>query len=75
MNDKLSHCNDLMDLMRNDVTEQHTLRLEAMITILIGVEVFDSFDLFRLNDVIVPQHEMLPKMVLERIYPEKSFRF
>ncbi|PIK51647.1 putative required for meiotic nuclear division protein 1-like [Apostichopus japonicus] len=39
MNDKLSHCNDLMDLMRNDVTEQHTLRLEAMITILIGVEI------------------------------------
>lgn len=39
MNEKLKHCHELMDLMRNDVTEQHTLRLEAMITILIGVEI------------------------------------
>lgn len=39
MNEKLQHCMELTDLMRNHLTEKRTLRLEGMIVILITIEV------------------------------------
>ncbi|XP_010137735.1 PREDICTED: required for meiotic nuclear division protein 1 homolog [Buceros rhinoceros silvestris] len=45
MNEKLQHCMDLTDLMRNHLNEKHTLRLEWMIVILITIEVL--FELAR----------------------------
>lgn len=39
MNEKLQHCMDLTDLMRNHLNEKHALRLEWMIVILITIEV------------------------------------
>ncbi|KAM6208183.1 required for meiotic nuclear division protein 1 homolog isoform 3-T5 [Sarcoramphus papa] len=45
MNEKLQHCMELTDLMRNHLNEKHTLRLEWMIVILITIEVL--FELAR----------------------------
>ncbi|XP_040454214.1 required for meiotic nuclear division protein 1 homolog isoform X2 [Falco naumanni] len=45
MNEKLQHCMDLTDLMRNHLNEKHALRLEWMIVILITIEVL--FELAR----------------------------
>ncbi|XP_051471763.1 required for meiotic nuclear division protein 1 homolog isoform X1 [Apus apus] len=45
MNEKLQHCMDLTDLMRNHLNEKHTLRLEWMIVILITIEVCGLFPL------------------------------
>uniref|UniRef100_A0A8D0GF91 Required for meiotic nuclear division 1 homolog n=1 Tax=Sphenodon punctatus TaxID=8508 RepID=A0A8D0GF91_SPHPU len=39
MNEKLQHCTELTDLMRNHLSEKHALRLEWMIIILITIEV------------------------------------
>lgn len=39
MNEKLQHCMELTDLMRNHLNEKHALRLEWMIVILITIEV------------------------------------
>ncbi|XP_048210253.1 required for meiotic nuclear division protein 1 homolog isoform X2 [Perognathus longimembris pacificus] len=39
MNEKLQHCMELTDLMRNHLTENRALRLEWMIVILITIEV------------------------------------
>ncbi|KAM4865876.1 required for meiotic nuclear division protein 1 homolog [Thomomys bottae] len=39
MNEKLQHCTQLTDLMRNHLTEKRALRLEWMIVILITIEV------------------------------------
>ncbi|XP_012038506.1 required for meiotic nuclear division protein 1 homolog isoform X4 [Ovis aries] len=39
MNEKLQHCMELTDLMRNHLTEKRTLRLEWMIVVLITIEV------------------------------------
>ncbi|KAM9563242.1 required for meiotic nuclear division protein 1 homolog isoform 1-T1 [Guaruba guarouba] len=46
MNEKLQHCMELTDLMRNHLNEKHTLRLEWMIVILITIEVL--FELARM---------------------------
>ncbi|NWR65436.1 RMND1 protein, partial [Bucorvus abyssinicus] len=43
MNEKLQHCMDLTDLMRNHLNEKHALRLEWMIVILITIEVGGAF--------------------------------
>ncbi|MBN3320117.1 RMND1 protein, partial [Atractosteus spatula] len=45
MNEKLQHCTELTDLMRNHLSEKHGLRLEWMIVILITIEVM--FELAR----------------------------
>ncbi|XP_062428368.1 required for meiotic nuclear division protein 1 homolog isoform X1 [Rhea pennata] len=45
MNEKLQHCMELTDLMRNHLNEKHALRLEWMIVILITIEVM--FELAR----------------------------
>ncbi|XP_036406562.1 required for meiotic nuclear division protein 1 homolog [Megalops cyprinoides] len=45
MNEKLQHCTELTDLMRNHLSEKHTLRLEWMIVVLIAIEVM--FELAR----------------------------
>lgn len=45
MNEKLQHCTELTDLMRNHLSEKHGLRLEWMIVILITIEVM--FELVR----------------------------
>ncbi|XP_052386332.1 required for meiotic nuclear division protein 1 homolog isoform X1 [Carassius gibelio] len=45
MNEKLQHCTELTDLMRNHLSEKHSLRLEWMIVILITIEVM--FELAR----------------------------
>uniref|UniRef100_A0A8C6QG11 Required for meiotic nuclear division 1 homolog n=1 Tax=Nannospalax galili TaxID=1026970 RepID=A0A8C6QG11_NANGA len=42
MNEKLQHCMELTDLMRNHLNEKRALRLEWMIVILITIEVGDS---------------------------------
>ncbi|KAM4039951.1 required for meiotic nuclear division protein 1 homolog [Anomaloglossus baeobatrachus] len=47
INEKLLHCTELTDLMRNHLNEKHGLRLEWMIVILITIEV-----LFELGRVI-----------------------
>ncbi|XP_075712150.1 required for meiotic nuclear division protein 1 homolog isoform X2 [Rhinoderma darwinii] len=47
INEKLQHCTELTDLMRNHLSEKHALRLEWMIVILITIEV-----LFELGRVI-----------------------
>ncbi|XP_044133888.1 required for meiotic nuclear division protein 1 homolog [Bufo gargarizans] len=47
INEKLQHCTELTDLMRNHLNEKHGLRLEWMIVILITIEV-----LFELGRVI-----------------------
>ncbi|XP_069454834.1 required for meiotic nuclear division protein 1 homolog isoform X4 [Ovis canadensis] len=39
MNEKLQHCMELTDLMRNHLMEKRTLRLEWMIVVLITIEV------------------------------------
>ncbi|XP_007941401.1 required for meiotic nuclear division protein 1 homolog [Orycteropus afer afer] len=39
MNEKLQHCTELTDLMRNHLTEKRALRLEWMIVVLITIEV------------------------------------
>ncbi|NXX92847.1 RMND1 protein, partial [Centropus bengalensis] len=39
INEKLQHCMELTDLMRNHLNEKHALRLEWMIVILITIEV------------------------------------
>ncbi|KAG8579745.1 hypothetical protein GDO81_011039 [Engystomops pustulosus] len=39
INEKLQHCTELTDLMRNHLNEKHALRLEWMIVILITIEV------------------------------------
>lgn len=39
MNEKLQHCMELTDVMRNHLTEKRALRLEWMIVILITIEV------------------------------------
>ncbi|XP_072499805.1 required for meiotic nuclear division protein 1 homolog isoform X1 [Notamacropus eugenii] len=46
MNEKLQHCMELTDLMRNHLNEKRALRLEWMIVILITIEVM--FELGRL---------------------------
>ncbi|NWU93448.1 RMND1 protein, partial [Upupa epops] len=43
MNEKLQHCMELTDLMRNHLNEKHALRLEWMIVILITIEVGGTF--------------------------------
>ncbi|NXN91326.1 RMND1 protein, partial [Rhinopomastus cyanomelas] len=43
MNEKLQHCMELTDLMRNHLNEKHALRLEWMIVILITIEVGGAF--------------------------------
>ncbi|KAE8613916.1 hypothetical protein XENTR_v10007916 [Xenopus tropicalis] len=45
INEKLQHCTELTDLMRNHLNEKHALRLEWMIVILITIEVM--FELAR----------------------------
>ncbi|XP_054249983.1 required for meiotic nuclear division protein 1 homolog, partial [Indicator indicator] len=45
MNEKLQHCMELTDLMRNHLNEKHALRLEWMIVVLITIEVL--FELAR----------------------------
>ncbi|KAG5265782.1 hypothetical protein AALO_G00246320 [Alosa alosa] len=45
VNEKLQHCTELTDLMRNHLSEKHSLRLEWMIVILITIEVM--FELAR----------------------------
>ncbi|XP_066536488.1 required for meiotic nuclear division protein 1 homolog [Hoplias malabaricus] len=45
VNEKLQHCTELADLMRNHLSEKHSLRLEWMIVILITIEVL--FELAR----------------------------
>ncbi|MEE6521844.1 hypothetical protein FKM82_020177 [Ascaphus truei] len=45
INEKLQHCTELTDLMRNHLSEKHGLRLEWMIVILITIEVM--FELAR----------------------------
>lgn len=45
VNEKLLHCTELTDLMRNHLSEKHSLRLEWMIVILITIEVM--FELAR----------------------------
>ncbi|KAG9268676.1 hypothetical protein AMEX_G17672 [Astyanax mexicanus] len=45
VNEKLQHCTELTDLMRNHLGEKHSLRLEWMIVILITIEVM--FELAR----------------------------
>ncbi|XP_043552437.1 required for meiotic nuclear division protein 1 homolog isoform X3 [Chiloscyllium plagiosum] len=45
INEKLQHCTELTDLMRNHLSEKHGLRLEWMIVILISIEVL--FELAR----------------------------
>lgn len=52
MNEKLQHCMDLTDLMRNHLNEKHTLRLEWMIVILITIEVSGAFFHCRTENVI-----------------------
>uniref|UniRef100_A0A3P8YU60 DUF155 domain-containing protein n=1 Tax=Esox lucius TaxID=8010 RepID=A0A3P8YU60_ESOLU len=47
VNEKLQHCTELADLMRNHLSEKHSLRLEWMIVILIAIEV-----MFELGRVI-----------------------
>ncbi|KAF7254483.1 hypothetical protein EYD10_00456 [Varanus komodoensis] len=47
INEKLQHCTELTDLMRNHLNEKHALRLEWMIVILITIEV-----LFELSRVL-----------------------
>ncbi|KPP67536.1 required for meiotic nuclear division protein 1-like [Scleropages formosus] len=47
MNEKLQHCTELTDLMRNHLSEKHGLRLEWMIVILITIEVGKSRPLTR----------------------------
>lgn len=42
MNEKLQHCMELTDLMRNHLNENRALRLEWMIVILITIEVSSS---------------------------------
>ncbi|NXY48577.1 RMND1 protein, partial [Ceuthmochares aereus] len=46
MNEKLQHCMDLTDLMRNHLNEKHALRLEWMIVILITIEVGGVFSYY-----------------------------
>ncbi|XP_041710585.1 required for meiotic nuclear division protein 1 homolog [Coregonus clupeaformis] len=46
VNEKLQHCTELTDLMRNHLSEKHSLRLEWMIVILITIEVL--FELGRM---------------------------
>uniref|UniRef100_A0A803TDM0 Required for meiotic nuclear division 1 homolog n=1 Tax=Anolis carolinensis TaxID=28377 RepID=A0A803TDM0_ANOCA len=46
VNEKLQHCTELTDLMRNHLSEKHALRLEWMIVILITIEVM--FELGRM---------------------------
>ncbi|XP_076851087.1 required for meiotic nuclear division protein 1 homolog [Brachyhypopomus gauderio] len=45
VNEKLQHCTELTDMMRNHLSEKHSLRLEWMIVILITIEVM--FELAR----------------------------
>ncbi|KAJ8409700.1 hypothetical protein AAFF_G00217590 [Aldrovandia affinis] len=45
MNEKLQHCTELADFMKNHLSEKHGLRLEWMIVILIAIEVM--FELAR----------------------------
>uniref|UniRef100_A0A8C1LPH7 Required for meiotic nuclear division 1 homolog n=1 Tax=Cyprinus carpio TaxID=7962 RepID=A0A8C1LPH7_CYPCA len=45
VNEKLQHCTELTDLMRNHLSEKHSLRLEWMIVVLIAIEVM--FELAR----------------------------
>uniref|UniRef100_A0A671SLZ8 Required for meiotic nuclear division protein 1 homolog n=1 Tax=Sinocyclocheilus anshuiensis TaxID=1608454 RepID=A0A671SLZ8_9TELE len=45
VNEKLQHCTELTDLMRNHFSEKHSLRLEWMIVVLITIEVM--FELAR----------------------------
>ncbi|XP_056333637.1 required for meiotic nuclear division protein 1 homolog isoform X1 [Danio aesculapii] len=45
VNEKLQHCTELTDLMRNHLSEKHSLRLEWMIVVLITIEVM--FELAR----------------------------
>ncbi|GCB71943.1 hypothetical protein scyTo_0008980 [Scyliorhinus torazame] len=45
INEKLQHCTELTDMMRNHLSEKHGLRLEWMIVILISIEVL--FELAR----------------------------
>ncbi|NXO71380.1 RMND1 protein, partial [Phainopepla nitens] len=47
MNEKLQHCMELTDLMRNHLNEKHALRLEWMIVILITIEVGGAFFQFK----------------------------
>ncbi|KAM3871166.1 required for meiotic nuclear division protein 1 homolog [Diretmus argenteus] len=46
VNEKLEHCTELTDLMRNHLRDEHSLRLEWMIVILITIEVL--FELGRM---------------------------
>ncbi|NWH82536.1 RMND1 protein, partial [Piaya cayana] len=46
MNEKLQHCMELTDLMRNHLNEKHALRLEWMIVILITIEVGGDFSYY-----------------------------
>ncbi|KAK7142749.1 hypothetical protein R3I94_012182 [Phoxinus phoxinus] len=45
VNEKLQHCTELTDMMRNHLSEKHSLRLEWMIVVLITIEVM--FELAR----------------------------
>ncbi|XP_057200442.1 required for meiotic nuclear division protein 1 homolog isoform X2 [Triplophysa rosa] len=45
VNEKLQHCTEITDLMRNHLSEKHSLRLEWMIVVLITIEVM--FELAR----------------------------
>lgn len=46
MNEKLSHCCELMDLLRSHLNDAHHTRLEVMIILLIMVEVSDICALY-----------------------------
>jgi len=53
MNEKLQHCMELTDLMRNHLNEKRALRLEWMIVILITIEVGGFFPHYHAENVII----------------------
>ncbi|TRZ26826.1 hypothetical protein HGM15179_000296 [Zosterops borbonicus] len=55
MNEKLQHCMELTDLMRNHLNEKHALRLEWMIVILITIESVKKMDLANHGLILLQQ--------------------
>lgn len=68
MNEKLQHCMELTDLMRNHLNEKHALRLEWMIVILITIEVGGVFFHYHTEKVITNSiyisHNLRIKIIL-----------
>ncbi|XP_056623903.1 required for meiotic nuclear division protein 1 homolog isoform X2 [Triplophysa dalaica] len=56
VNEKLQHCTEITDLMRNHLSEKHSLRLEWMIVILITIEVSVFFN--NLNSCVISSQVM-----------------